>query len=95
MFVGIILSIILIFLTQRVFPTSSWCLLRRWTGDPPETLSGLTSNPLSSPRWDNIMAHVYIYIYIYAHVFYYIAQFDVVRITNPRKTPKIYYNIHP
>ena len=35
------------FLTQRVFPTSSWCLLRRWTGDPPETLSGLTSNPLS------------------------------------------------
>ena len=22
-------------------------LLRRWTGDPPETLSGLTSNPLS------------------------------------------------
>ena len=25
------------FLTQRVFPTSSWCLLRRWTGDPPET----------------------------------------------------------
>ena len=48
------------FLTQRVFPTSSWCLLRRWTGDPPETLSGLTSNPLSSPRRDNIMAHVYI-----------------------------------
>ena len=35
------------FLTQSVFPTSSWCLLRRWTGDPPETLSGLTSNPLS------------------------------------------------
>ena len=23
------------------------CLLRRWTGDPPETLNGLTSNPLS------------------------------------------------
>ena len=38
---------IFLFLTQRVFPTSSWCLLRRWTGDPPETLSGLTSNPLS------------------------------------------------
>ena len=36
------------FLTQRVFPTSTWCLLRRWTGDPPETLSGLTSNPLST-----------------------------------------------
>ena len=35
------------FLTQLVFPTSTWCLLRRWTGDPPETLSGLTSNPLS------------------------------------------------
>ena len=39
---------IYIFLTQRVFPTSTWCLLRRWTGDPPETLSGLTSNPLST-----------------------------------------------
>ena len=36
-----------LFLTQRVFPTSTWCLLRRWTGNPPETLSGLTSNPLS------------------------------------------------
>ena len=35
------------YLTQRVFPTSSWCLLRRWTGDPPDTLNGLTSNPLS------------------------------------------------
>ena len=23
------------------------CLLRRWTGDPPETLNGLTSNPRS------------------------------------------------
>ena len=23
------------------------CLLRRWTGDPPEALNGLTSNPLS------------------------------------------------
>ena len=34
-------------LTQRVFPTSSWSLLRRWTGDPPETLNGLTSIPLS------------------------------------------------
>ena len=38
---------VFLFLTQRVFPTSTWCLLRRWTGDPPETLSGLTSNPLS------------------------------------------------
>ena len=37
----------LLFLTQRVFPTSSWCLLQGWAGDPPETLSGLTSNPLS------------------------------------------------
>ena len=35
-------------------------LLRRWTGDPPETLSGLTSNPLS-------LIYIYIYIYVYNH----------------------------
>ena len=30
------------FFDPEGLPTSSWCLLRRWTGDPPETLSGLT-----------------------------------------------------
>ena len=40
------------FLTQRVFFQQEFrqFLLRRWTGIPPETLSGLTSNPLRCTR---------------------------------------------
>ena len=36
-YIYIFLFFFLFVLTQRVFPTSTWCLLRRWTGDPPET----------------------------------------------------------
>ena len=33
------------------------CLLRRWTGDPPETLNGLTCNPLYTYMYKHIILH--------------------------------------
>ena len=66
------------------------CLLRRWTGDPPETLNGLTSNPLSlrggrrMPREDpkeGFTTRLYCTVLYYTVLYYKILYYTILYYT--------------